>query len=70
MWEEDSRRWTSPTLITPEAWATFTASQRAAVNRHRMAVVAILQTDHERRYHHGRNMIRWLQAIDGPPDDE
>lgn len=69
MWEEDARRWTSPTLITPEAWATFTASQRAMVNRHRMAVVAVLQADHERRYHHRRNLIRLAEAIAGPPDD-
>jgi hypothetical protein len=68
MWEEDSRRWTSPVLFTPEAWATLTASQRAVVNHRRMAVVGVLQIDHERRYHHARNLIRLCEAIAGPPD--
>lgn len=69
MWDEDSRRWTYPVLFTPEAWATLTESQRAVVRSRRMAVVGVLQLDHERRYHHGRNLIRWMAAVDGPPDD-
>lgn len=69
MWEEDARRWTSPVLFTPEAWATLTASQRAVVRNRRMAVVGVLQLDHERRYHHNRNLLAFMAALDGPPDD-
>lgn len=70
MWEEDARRWTHPVLFTREAWGTLSESQRAMVSRRRRAVVAILRDDHERRYRHQRNLIRLMQAIDGPPDDD
>lgn len=69
MWEEDARRWTAPALFTADAWATLDASQRAMVNRRRKAVVGILQIDHERRYHHRRNLLALAEAIAGPPDD-
>jgi hypothetical protein len=70
MWEEDARRWTHPVLFTPEAWATLTESQRAVVTHRRRAVVGILQTDHERRYHSTRNLQALMVALDGPPDDD
>lgn len=51
LWEEQVRRRFTPRLFTPEAWATLTMQQRDLVRRQRMAVVAALALDHDRRYH-------------------
>jgi hypothetical protein len=45
-----------PRYFTAEAWATLTDAQRDLIRRQRMAVVAALQDEHERRY--GRHTAR------------
>lgn len=65
-WEEQVR--VRPRLFTTAAWATLSQQQRDVVRRQRMAVVAALADDHDRRYHCDARLHTLTLAVHAVPD--